>query len=415
MKKKLILGLSLLAAFAVSAQESLVKEVERTLKSKNDYPEQIKKLVPAFSNPQTEKSAYPYFVAGKYGVDYFGEQFILKSAGQTVNDNNMGHALIDGYNYLVKALPLDSIPNEKGKVKPKYSKDIYKLVNEAYSHFDDAAVLLWGVKDYQGAYDAWELLFEAPTNPVFGANAPKSLPDSILNVISFNQGLAAYNLQDWPGALRSFDRARELGNNTKNVYDFSMAAASNYSDDKERSALIAKYAEMAYPIYGSEDNRYIGNIINNMMQQGNYTEAEDMIKKYMVADPDNAQLYFILGVVYENEENNPNAPELAIEQFKKCVELDPSHASALIQLGQLVFNKAYALDEAATGLSTAEYNKNRETVVDPTLLEAAGYFEQAYKANPEDGYAGLANLRSIYYNLNDEENMKRIEELISNH
>lgn len=410
MKKQLILGLSVMAAISATAQVSLVKEVERNLKSKNEYTKQMATLKPAFTNPETAESAYAYFVAGKYGIEFFGEQYILKSAGQNVNSKDMGHALIDGYNYLLKALPLDSLPNEKGKIKPKYSKDIIKLTNEAYRRFDDAAVTLWGEQDYKGAYDAWELLFEAPTNPVLGENAPAAMPDSVLNVISFNQGLAAYNLEDWEATLRSLDRAIALGNNSKNVYDFAMAAAANFPDES-RAELIAKYAEMAYPLYGAEDDRYIGNIINNMMQKGNYAEAETMIKKYMEADPTNGQLYFILGVVYENEENNPNANEMATEQFKKCVELDPTHANAYMQLGQLVFNKAANLDEKANSLPTREYNENREKVVDPMLREAAGYFEKAYEIDPETGYAGLANLRSIYYFLNDADNMQRIEQL----
>ncbi len=411
MKKQLILSLSFVAAVAASAQTSLVKEVERNLKSKvDDYPAQVKALTPAFTNEETAETAYPYFVAGKYGVDFYEKKEIENRAGMAVNVKDMGHALIDSYGYLVKALQRDSVADAKGKIKTKYSKDAIKLIGKAYPQFDNAAILLWGEKDYQGAYDAWELLFSAPEDPVLGENAPVALPDSILNVISFNQGLAAYNLEDWTGTLRSFDRAIAKGNNSKNVYDFAMAAAANLPDSI-RAGVIAKYAEMAYPLYGAEDDRYIGNIINNMMQQGNYAEAETMLNKYIAEQPDNAQLYFILGVVYENQESDPNSEDKAAEQFKKCVTLDPNHVMANVQLGQLLFNKAAKLDEEASSMSTPEYNAHRTNVVEPVLREAAVYFEKAYEVDPDNSYSALANLRSIYYNLNDAENMERITKL----
>ncbi len=411
MKKQLILSLGLLAAISASAQMSVVKEVERNLKSKvDDYPAQVKALTPAFTNEETAETAYPYYVAGKYGFDFYEKKDIENRAGMPVNVKEMGHALIDSYEYLTKALSLDTVTDAKGKVKTKYSKDIIKLIGKAYPQFDNAAIILWGEKDYKGAYDAWELLFNTPTDPVLGANAPTALPDSILNVISFNQGLAAYNLEDWEGTLRSFDRAIAMGNNSKNVFDFAMAAAANYPDSV-RAGIIAKYAEMAYPIYGAEDDRYIGNIINNMMQQGNYAEAEAMLNEYIASDPENAQLYFILGVVYENEESNTNSSEKAIEQFKKCLAHDPNHTLANVQLGQLLFTKAANLDEEATSLSTNEYNQHRAAVVEPMLREAASYFEKAYEVDPDNSYSSLANLRSIYYFLNDAENMERIQKL----
>lgn len=410
MKKQLILSLGLVAAISASAQVSLVKEVERNLNSKNEYVKQMNALKPAFTNPETAESAYPYFVAGKYGIKFYEEQEVLSRAGQQVNAKDMGHALIDGFDYLVKAISLDTIVDAKGKVKTKYSKDALKLVNQAFPYFENAGVILWQEQDYKGAYDAWEMIFTVPENKVLGINAPKALPDSVLNIIAFNQGLAAYNLGDWTTTLACFDKSIALGYNDQKVYDFAIATAANFPEG-ESAELMAKYSEMAYPLYGAENDMYIGNIINNMMQKGQFAEAEELIKGYLATSPNNAQLYFILGALYENETDNPNSADLAMEAFKKCVELDPTHDRAYQQIGLLTHNKAYLADEAATSLSTAEYNKVRETVIDPLLREAAGYLEKAYELNPENQYSTLGNLRSIYYNLSDADNLARIEAL----
>lgn len=411
MKKTALLGLCLVATLAASAQNALVKEVERNMKSNAaDYPNQIKKLQPAFTNAETAEQAYPYFVAGKGAYDFFDNQQVMEAAGQKVDNKAMGHAVIDAYGYLLKALPLDTVVDAKGKVKTKYSKDIVKLINNHYKDLNNAAVYLWGVQDYEGAYKAWELAFEAPANTILGQNAPAALPDSITNVYAFNQGLAAFNLQDWERTLSAFDRSIALGNNTKQVYDFAIGAAYNYPDSV-RTPLMAKYARMALPLYGKEDNAYIGYIINEMLQSKRFAEAENMVKEAITADPANGQLYYVLGVLYENKENDPTAEALALEQFKKCVEADPNHANGYLQLGYLTFRKAEQMSEKGSSMPTPEYNKFLESDIFPVLREAAQYLEKCYELDPENGSGALANLRNIYYNLNDAENLDRIEKL----
>lgn len=411
MKKIALLSISVIGALTISAQTSLVKEVERNLKSNaTDYPAQIQALQPAFSNAETAETSYPYYVAGKGGYDYFDNQQVLEAAGQQVDAKAMGHAIIDAYGYMLKALACDTVVDAKGKAKTKYSKDIVKQINNHYQDFNRAAVYLWGVQDYQGAYEAWELAFEAPVNPTLGINAPKAAPDSISNVWSFNQGLAAFNFQDWDKTLRSFDRSIELGNNTKQVFDYAIGAAYNYPDSV-RTPIMAKYAKIAYPIYGKEDNAYIGYIINDMLHSGQFEEAEAMVKNGITDDPNNGQLYYVLGVLYENKQGDPEAQELALQQYHKCIEVDPNHAAGYLQLGYLTFEKALALSNNAGTLSNADYTALMNNEVFPILREAAQYLERCYELNPENGGNALANLRNIYYNLNDAENLDRIEKL----
>ncbi len=411
MKKTALISACLIASIGASAQTALVKEVERNLKAKpTDYPAQVQKLQPAFTNEETKDQAYPYFVAGKGGYDFFDNQQVFASAGQSVDQKAMGQALIDAYGYMLKALQNDTIVDPKGKVKTKYSKDIVKLINNHYNDFNNAAVYMWQAQDYNGAYDAWELAFAAPNEPILGANAPAILPDSIMNVYAFNQGLAAFNLKEWEKTLKCFDRSIALGNDTKQVYDYAIGAAYNLPEE-QRIPLMSKYAQLAYPKYGTEDDSYIGYIINEKLKTGQFEDAEAIVKKSIAEAPGNAQLHYVLGVLYENKENDPEAEALALEQFRQCVELDNNHANGYLQLGYLTFRKGEKISDEASNLSAAEYNQKIETEVFPILREAAKYLERCYELNPEEGGGALANLRNIYYNLKDEENLNRIEKL----
>ena len=404
MKKLSVLGICLIAGLTAAAQNSLVKEVERELKGAPDqYPQKLEKLKPAFTNEETAATPYVWFIAGKGGMEYYDNQEVLKKMGKAVDDKLVGATLMNSFDYLIKALPLDSVPNEKGKIKPKYSKDIYGLINGHHKDLNNTAVNLWQVQDYANAYKAWEMYINLPANPVFGAKGPAALPDTIACDIYYNMGLAAWQANELDKALGAFDNAIAKGYTKKNIYDYAIAVAYNQKDN----AKMAYYAEQAYPLYGAEDNSYIGYMINSKIANKEFAEAQEMLEKYILADPNNAQLYYVLGVLYDSQDN----AEKATENYKKAIELNPENAHALLQYGRQLCNQAFRLDDEISGLPVAEYNDRRKNEVNPLFKEATTYLEKAYELDPDNMGDAVKLLRNCYYNLQDEENLKRVESL----
>lgn len=403
MKKLSVLGVCLFAGLTAVAQNSLVKEVERELKSGiEQYPQKIEKLKPAFTDAETKDRPYVWYVAGKGGMDYFDNQEVLKQMGKPVDDQIIGTSLMNSFDYLIKALPLDSIPNEKGKIKTKYSKDIIKLVQGHYQDLNKSAVNLWHAQDYSNAYKSWKMYMELPYNPVLGANAPKAMHDTIACDIYYNMGLAAWQAGTLQEALDAFDCALAKGYNKKTIYDYAIAVAYNMD---RNSSKMAYYAELAYPLYGAEDNQYIGYIINNKIANKEYEEAQVLLEKYIQADPTNSQLYYVLGVLYDSQEN----VEKAMENYKKAIEVNPENAQALLQYGRQLCNQAYRLDDEISTLPAAQYNERRTNEVNVLFKEATVYLEKAYAVDPDNTSDALTLLRNCYYNLQDEENLKRVE------
>lgn len=407
MKKLSILGLCACASIAAVAQTSLVKDVERQMKSDiQNYPKLVKNLDAAFTNPETAETAYPYFVAGKGGFDYFDQLDGYKTIGKEVDDKAMGKAIINSYDYMKKAIKNDSVADAKGKIKTKYSKDIIKLINSHYSDYDKAARYLWGASDYDGAYDAWAVFLAAPNDPVWGENAPKALADTVMAEIYYNQALAAWQANRLDDAINSFDTALKMGYDKKQLFDYAISVAYNKQDPD----LMAHYAELAYPIYGNEDSKYIGYVINAKIKHEQYAEAQDMLEKYIRESPDNGQLYYVLGILYDSQ----NQFDKARDNYAKAVELDPKNAQALLQLGRQICNQAYTLDDEASKKSTDEYNQMRKDTINPLFLKAAPYLEDAYIIDPDNAHDALNFLRNIYYNVGDAENLQRIENELKN-
>ncbi len=401
MKKVSLAALFFAATLGLSAQNALVKEVEREIKAATpNYAAALTKIAPALTNDESAGEAMTWYVAGKAGVGLYDQNYTKIALGQNVDKAQTGNALRQGMEYFIKALPLDKVTDAKGKVKTKYTKDIVKQVQGHYNDLNTAAVYCWEAKDFDGAYNAWEMYLDLPSNSELGVKAPA---DSTLSEVAYNQALAAWQGDKLENAIAAFNKARKLGYNKKNLYDYAIAVAFQLGKTDE----VNELAEEAFPLYGNEDVKYLQLIINSKIEKKQYDEARKMLDSAIAAEPNNSNLYFVLGILEENLENN----DAALADYRKAVELDPSNAQYQYNVGRSLCNKAYALDDAATKQSQDDYQSIRDNQVNPLFKEAATYLEEAYKLNPDEMHDALVYLRNVYYNLNDEANLKRVEAL----
>ena len=404
MKAISILALALVAGVSASAQKSLVKEVERDLKSTpENYPSLIQKLTPAFTNDETAQDVRTYLVAGNGAYAFYDKQSVFAQMGKDVDKKQLGNSVLEGFDYLWKALPLDSVPDAKGKVKAKNSAKIYKTIASHYNDFLQAAGFLWETQDYKDAVKCWEKYVTLKDNPQIvkaGINVPA---DTLVAEIKYNMGIGASLAQDPEASLAYFQDAIASGYNKTNVFDYAISCASQL----KRPEVMAAIAEQAYPLYGAEDSRYIGYMVNNLIDKKQFAEADALIDKYIAADPNNAQLYFVKGVLLDSEQK----PAESLAAFQKSIALDENNAAALFQLGYKLYQKACDMDQNETaGMSQQDYKTFRAEKVDPMLRESSTYLEKAFKIDENMSEARQV-LRSIYYNLNDEENLKRVESM----
>ena len=404
MKKISLLGLCLFAIGSASAQNDIVKQVDRALKAGNvDYAAAREQIAPALTNPETKESAYAWYTAGKLEFDAYDNMLAKKQLGQEASCKEMGKALIDGYNIFMKAMPFDQIPNEKGKVKPKYTKSI---VNTIGGHFNDYHIIacdLWGAEDFKGAYDAWAIYLDLGENPAF-AKAMTVPHDTIMGEIAYNKALAAWKAEMLDEALQAFEYAKNKGYNKKAVYDYAISVAAL----AQKNDVVYALAAEGYKYYGKEDPKFIQLIINGYIEKQDYEQANAMLDEAIAAEPGNAVYYNLKGVICESQKDN----ETALEFYQKATEIDATLASAFYNYGRKLCEKAYGISDSSAELSQAEYNKVRAEQIDPLLKLAAEQLEKAFQLDEENQRDALRYLRNVYYNLGDDENLKRIDELM---
>ena len=91
----------------------------------------------------------------------------------------------------------------------------------------------------------------------------------------------------------------------------------------------------------------------------------------------NAQIYYVYGLIYDHT----NRPEQAVLSFQKAVELDPNHASALVDLGEhQLMNQRYTDAQGTFEKLTQQFNRK-----DAITLTSLG---SAYRGHAADFPAG---------------------------
>lgn len=403
MKKHLVLAAAALFAgsMAVSAQMQVVKDAERAQKGGEAPAKVVEIITPAFTNPETAKLAQTYYIPGKAMFGEFDKLFGLKSLGRLGDGDGkkMADDLVQGYGYFIKALPLDSVTNEKGKVKTKYSKDIVNTITGHVSDYNDAAITYWDLKNYKGAYDAWNIFLNLYETEPFKAKLTAPA-DTVIAEVYFNQALAAWQADSLQNALNSFEKAREKGYSKKQLYDYALGVATGLKDNEA----TFKWAQLGNELYGKEDPNYLGYMINTYLQNKEFDKAFTTIDAAIASDPNNSQYYFVKGVLYDNMDKKADAKAM----FAKAVELNGENVQALTQYGAALCQEAYALsDQAPT--SVAESQAYFDQKIKPIFEEAAIYLEKAWQLDNDNNDA-LRYLDNIYYNLRDEKKQAEIKQ-----
>ena len=403
--KKVFLTLAsvTLATAPVVAQKAAVDEAEKLAKANKieAYDEAKATIAPALENAETKDDARTWYVAGKGGFTYYDNMQAQKALQKQVDNTKMANAIVDGYQYFLKAYALDSIPEvEKDgslkidkktgavKFKSKYRKDIISTVASHMNDFQNAGSVCYEQKDFAGAYKAWNAYGEV--RKFAGSKAP-AVADTIVGQIMFFKGIAAWQDKKQADAVKAFDEALALGYNKEDVYKYSMACYAQIQDN----AGVVKMAKLALPLYGSKNPQYLSIVASDLINDKKYDEAMKLADDAIAQNAQNADAYNTKAYIYEQQGDADNAQAF----YKKSVEVNPQYAEGYFNLGRLIYNKGVKIVEAADPkMAQAAYSKMMEQEVKPLYKEALPYLQKAVELNPQHRGA-LDALDKVKYGL----------------
>lgn len=372
-------------ALTASAQKDLVKQVGNSLKgSKPDYAAALKAIEPALTNPETAELQETWNLVGKAGIGIYDAVFLKESMQQGTSKEEKlagGQAFIKGYKALDKAARL---ADEKGKMPGKKSKDIIKELAGLYPQTKNAGIFLLQSGDYDGAYDAWELYINAPSNDLFGNLITPDAPD-VQGQFLFYQAIAMLSKDKNDVALEKLKATVPSGYESIDVYRYGIEAANRLNDTID----IYDFARKGYEKYGTQDIIFIGQLINSCLESNDYAKANTYLTEALAQTPDSmanikSQLFDIKGNVDEQSGNLT----AALESFDKAIATDPAFAKGYFDKARIIYNTAIKEDEKT------DANAQSRNVTDE-LKEAAELFKKAYELDSE----GLHQIPGILYRL----------------
>lgn len=408
-KKVLILIATLSLAVTAQSQQLLIDQAKKDISgltmTVDSYNKAFNRLKPALTHEETRNKAETWALANRIKVEQYDKYMDNRRVGKKIDIKAMGHTLIDAYDYSLNALKLDTIHvlDKKGqpvidkktrrpKVRTKYSQQVVNRLVEHHDNYRIAGSELYNIKDWEGAYQAWEYYCQMAAR----TDDPRWIkPDSIVAEVRYYQGIAAWQKSDTIDAVRLFSIARHQGYNRKEAYDYALACLSDLGNEAE----VVRLAWEAFIKFGTSDPQYIRILINDFITREDYSGANDLIDEAMAANPNDDELLNLKGLVVESKEDIYQA----FPYYQQCIELNDSNASGLFNVGRYFYNKAME-----TRQNSHLHGKKLANLVNPIYREALPYLEKSYAINPRNEDVRNA-LRDIYYKLGEAQKLQDIE------
>jgi tetratricopeptide (TPR) repeat protein len=157
--------------------------------------------------------------------------------------------------------------------------------------------------------------------------------------------------------------------------------------------------------------------INLLSEAGEYEKCEPVLEKFLLQNSNQADVLMMAGTVYHSlaakkPEKSNYYFEKQKEVYTKAVKLQPNNQTANYNLGITYYNRGVDLIKGLSYDLELEDLKDAVEASSNLFLSAKPYMEKVYELNRKNENALMA-LISIYYNLNDLEKSRKIDQELS--
>lgn len=395
MKKLMSLVLLAGAAAPLFAAAPTLVDLAKKAKSADQARSYIKE---AIADPNLKDNAETYYIAGKIEFDAYNDGLkakLINPEDPAASVEVLGPELLAGYNYFLEAIPLDAQPNEKGQVKPKYTKDIMNKIKGYQTDFFDMGTEYYNKqKFFPEAYDFFMIYGNLPET----LNDPQVILPQNMATAFYYGGLSAYQGNAYDQAAQAFKKARLAGYEEPEATIYEIASwqqiAQNDSvREKESLAQIKDAAQFGINKFGLEKPIFLTNLINSMVSEGDLDGSIALLNNLISENPDNASLYGLRGFVYTRAEND----DLSEADYRKAASLPNVDFDTLKFASNKLFRVGTEKLNEIEG-NSAEANAARQAIKNNYFIEAQNIAKKAKEMDPNDPVVDSL-LESIDYAL----------------
>mgnify|MGYP000059579243 FL=1 len=378
MKRVLLTVALCVAASASFAQKKVVNEAQSIAKGSNaDFGEARTLIKGALENPETKDDAKTWYVAGFIEDQQFNAERAKQILGQQPNEPVMYEALYGILPYFQKAYELDQLPNEKGKVKPKYTKDIKSILSANHVYLFNGGAYYFDKQEYKKAYDFFNQYVEISELPMF-AGTQTAEKDSTFMTVQFYAAAAASLAKDSRLAIAALERAK---NTPYRQYDVYQYLCYEYGEARtaQDSVMLEKTFEEGMQVF-PDSAFFLNNLINTYIYSNRNEKALEMLNVAIQKNPNDANLYNVMGRVYETGlKDYANAEK----NFQIALEKDPNLTDALSNIGRIYYNQGVNKLSEANMINDSKKYQEELSMAKDLFKKALPYYKKAHEAEPE--------------------------------
>jgi len=386
------------------AQKKAVKEAKNAMNS-DKFSEARTLIKPALTNPETESDPETWKVAGDIENKAFDKEKTNEMMRKTVNEEVMFTSLYNSYDPYVKADQLGELPDDKGKIKNKYRKDIAAIMKANHAYFANGGLYYNDKKQFAKAADYFEKYWDMPSLPMFEDEKSKiEVVDSTFQIIKYYAVLCANYAGDHDRAINYLHRIMKEPFAENSLYQEShvyelLASEYNQKGDSVKFMQTLEDGAKKYP----KSNYFVTNLVNVYIKRKEADKAVAYLDQAIANDPTNAcEFYGVKASIYGENNEFDNS----VASYNQALSADGNCERALEGLAVLYILKAQDTKEIASKAATRKEQSDLDLQVKDLynkaipLLQKYKTLLEARKAENSDIKAALYKLRNVYYNLN---------------
>ena len=372
--RKVMMFALMLAASSVAFAQDAVKEV---LKAKNytDAQALVKANLSSMSDADKAK-AYNKLVDLSFEkinkeqsvitANQMAEQF---KQGKVEAYDTLGfyNALADALTNAIECEKYDQMPNEKGKVKPKFHSSNQNRLYNLRVYLVNAGQEAAQKNNNAGVLKFWGLYTATADTPLF-ADMSNKQPDQYVGQVAGFAARYAIQDKDYATADKYLDVALKYAGDNKDDYKDALGlkfyiAQQQLKTKEDSLGYVNKLKE--YYAKDPSNDMIMGTLANMYTSLNMKDDMKKLIDSRLAADPNSAMAWTLKG----QAEMNASQWDDAIASFKKAIALDDKNVIVLTYLGFCINSKAAAI--------------NNDVPAQKVLYkESMGYLEKAKELDP---------------------------------
>jgi len=394
MKKMMIAAMLVLGASAAFAGDS---DALKAITKEKDYAkavELVKSSLGQLANSGEKAKAYEHLT--RLALQKFDKENAIQAANmqaqitkQKVEPyDTLGfyQAAYDATQNALECFKYDAEPNEKGKVKPRFTGALTPLVANARMQLVTAGNYYAQLNDQDNVLKYWGSFLDSDNLPFF--QSTKEQEKQFLGQVAYYTAQYANQAKKYDLAEKYADIATQDTAVAKQAQAFKLAMAQrNLKTKADSVAYVQKLAAM----YEKEpDNEMIfGQLSNFYSLMGMTKEFDALVEAKIAKNPNDFTAWALKGQALMNRNSTASNPDWkgCVEAFKKAVSIDQTNPVVYTYLG-------FSMNAMASAI-----NGDRAQQL-ALYKESMGYLDKAKELDPNREKANWAYpLYQCYYSV----------------